>query len=599
MAAKFFISYRREDSKYQARMIHAAFCQVVPRDHVFMDVDSIPPGANFRTILKDWLDQCEVLLALIGPGWIDASDPNTKQRRLDNPSDLVRIEIGEALARDIPVVPVLIDGTPLPDIGSLPDDLKKLRERQAEYVTYRTFDADVERLITKLKLSQGVGRTSPLEQPIPAPAPVSSDDRPRAEGRIKKGLPFGRRAAAAGLAALVLGGGVLAYQMGVPMPWAPNRDVEAKRQAEQAAKVKADAQSEAILQPAPAEKAKQAEVRRAANTLAATKKADEEAQAKRAVEESERQRLPMLKAEEDKGRAEEDRKRAEADSSRPGREFRDCRDVCPELVVVPAGEFMMGSPPSEEGRDSAEGPVRKVSIQRPFAVAKYSVTRGEFAAFVQETSYRTEGGCFTRDRKEWKYNADKSWRSPGFTQDDRHPVVCVNWDDAKAYAHWLSAKTGKIYQLLSEGEREYAARGVTTATPQPRYHFGNDAGDLCKYANGADQTTKKTFSDSPVAPCEDGFVYTSPAGSFRPNAFGLYDMHGNVWNWTEDCRNESYHGAPIDASARTSGDCGYRVVRGGSWFSAPQVLRSANRDWDVSVYRYHNLGFRVGRTLTP
>jgi sulfatase modifying factor 1 len=218
---------------------------------------------------------------------------------------------------------------------------------------------------------------------------------------------------------------------------------------------------------------------------------------------------------------------------------------------------------------------------------------------VQETSHRTEGSCFTWDRKEWKLHADKSWRSPGFTQDDRHPAVCVNWDDAKAYARWLSAKTGKIYQLLSEGEWEYATRGVTTATPQPRYHFGNDAGDLCKYANGADQTAKKTFSDWPVAACEDGFVYTSPVGSFRPNAFGLYDMHGNVWNWTEDCRNASYHGAPIDASARMSGDCGYRVVRGGSWLSAPQVLRSANRAWDASVYRYDNLGFRVGRTLTP
>ena len=165
MAAKVFISYRRDDSQYQARMIHAAFCKVIPSDDVFMDVDSIPPGANFRKILKDWVDQCEVLLALIGPGWIDARDPKTKRRRLDNPSDFVRIEIGEALARDIPVVPVLIDGTPMPDIGLLPDDLKGLVDRQAEFVEYRTFDADVERLIRKLGLSQGVGRTGSLQQP--------------------------------------------------------------------------------------------------------------------------------------------------------------------------------------------------------------------------------------------------------------------------------------------------------------------------------------------------------------------------------------------------------------------------------------------------
>src|SRR5262249_39613188 len=153
MATKVFISYRRDVSRYQARMIHAAFCQVLPRDHVFMDVDTILPGANFRKILKDWVNQCEVLLALIGPGWIDASDPKTKGRRLDNPSDFVRIEIGEALARDIPVVPVLLDGTPMPDVALLPDDLKELVDRQAEFVEYRTFDPDVERLIRKLGLA--------------------------------------------------------------------------------------------------------------------------------------------------------------------------------------------------------------------------------------------------------------------------------------------------------------------------------------------------------------------------------------------------------------------------------------------------------------
>jgi hypothetical protein len=120
MATKIFISYRRDDTRYQADRMRAAFCQIIPRDHVFMDVDSIPPGANFRKILKDWVNQCEVLLALIGPGWIDASDLKNKGRRLDNPSDFVRIEIGEALARDIPVVPVLIDGAPLPDMSLLP-----------------------------------------------------------------------------------------------------------------------------------------------------------------------------------------------------------------------------------------------------------------------------------------------------------------------------------------------------------------------------------------------------------------------------------------------------------------------------------------------
>jgi hypothetical protein len=153
MAAKVFISYRRNDVRYQARDIYEAFCKAIPSDDVFMDVDSIRPGYDFQKILKDWVNKSELVLALIGPAWIDARDPKTKARRLDDPSDFVRIEIGEALARDIPVVPVLIDGTPMPDVGLLPKDLKGLVDRQAEFVEYRTFDTDVQRLIKKLGLS--------------------------------------------------------------------------------------------------------------------------------------------------------------------------------------------------------------------------------------------------------------------------------------------------------------------------------------------------------------------------------------------------------------------------------------------------------------
>jgi hypothetical protein len=179
MAAKVFISYRRDDTKYQARMIHSAFCKALPSDHVFMDVRSIPPGANFRKILKEGVNQCEVLLALIGPGWIDAHDPKTKRRRLDNQSDFVRIEIGEALARGIPVVPVLLDDASIPDKGSLPDELKELVDRQAEFVNFRTFETDVDRLIKGLGLIQDVGHI--VQQPIQPESPrrppikISSD----------------------------------------------------------------------------------------------------------------------------------------------------------------------------------------------------------------------------------------------------------------------------------------------------------------------------------------------------------------------------------------------------------------------------------------
>ena len=160
MAGKVFISYRRDDTGHQADRIYDAFCETIQRDQVFMDVDSIPPGANFRKILKDWVAQSEVLLALIGPGWIDARDLKTKERRLDNKNDFVRIEIGEALRRNIQVVPVLLDGTRMPDADLLPDDLKQLVYRQAAAVERRTFDADVKGLIRNLGLSQDVGRRS-------------------------------------------------------------------------------------------------------------------------------------------------------------------------------------------------------------------------------------------------------------------------------------------------------------------------------------------------------------------------------------------------------------------------------------------------------
>jgi hypothetical protein len=156
MTARVFISYRRNDSKYQARMIYGAFQKVVPRDCLFMDINSIPPGVDFVETLQSWVNQCEIMLALIGPGWIEATDPKTGHRRFDDPNDFVRVEIREALCRSMPVVPVLLDGTSMPDAEHLPEDMKGLVRRQAEFVEYRTFDADVERLIKDLGLGDGM-----------------------------------------------------------------------------------------------------------------------------------------------------------------------------------------------------------------------------------------------------------------------------------------------------------------------------------------------------------------------------------------------------------------------------------------------------------
>ena len=281
--------------------------------------------------------------------------------------------------------------------------------------------------------------------------------------------------------------------------------------------------------------------------------------------------------------AEAEHKRKEAEAAevaklarQVGREFRDCAG-CPEMVVVPSGSFRMGSPSSESERYDNEGPRHRVSISQPFAVGVYEVTRGEFSQFISETGYSTGDSCWTYEGDGWEKRSGRTWRSPGFSQTGREPVVCVSWEDAKEYTGWLSSKTGYDYRLLSESEWEYVARAGTTG----KYHFGST---ITSGQANFERNTGKTVS----------------VGRYPANEFGLHDVHGNVWEWVEDCWNESYSGAPGDGSAWTIGECQYRVLRGGSWGSKPRNLRSAIRNGDTDGLRYIvSGGFRVARTLTP
>ncbi len=277
--------------------------------------------------------------------------------------------------------------------------------------------------------------------------------------------------------------------------------------------------------------------------------------------------------------------------------FKEC-DTCPEMVVVPAGNFMMGSRASETGRSDNEGPQHPVKIANAFAVGKFHVTVDQFAAFVAETGYDAEGKCFVFEAGKMEEKQGRSWRSPGFAQTGAHPAVCLSWNDAKAYVAWLSRKTGKSYRLLTEAEWEYAARGGGTT----RYFFGDDEKALCRYANGADQTAKSTVPGAQswtIVPCSDGYPYTAPVGSFLPNAFALHDMHGNAWQWVEDCWHDNYTGAPANGSARLSDACKVHVVRGGAWWAGPSGLRSATRGHNPADNRHNYVGFRLGRTLNP
>ena len=299
--------------------------------------------------------------------------------------------------------------------------------------------------------------------------------------------------------------------------------------------------------------------------------------------------------------------RVEAETQMPaGTTFRDCED-CPEMVVVPAGSFEMGSS-YQDGfhRLESEKPVHQVTIAAPFAVGKYEVTRGEFSRFVSETGYSTGNSCRTREEvgeiHGWQLRHGRDWRSPGFRQTDRHPVVCVNWNDAKAYIAWLSRKTGEEYALLSESEWEYAARGGSSTW----YFWGKESDEQCRYANATDESVKKVphedWRQSVFPSCNDGYIYTSPVGSFAPNGFGLYDMTGNVLEWAEDCWHNNYVGAPSDGSAWiTEGDCDKRIARGGSWYDVGYTTfgnRPASRRRGAKEVRASQIGFRIARTLS-
>ena len=280
--------------------------------------------------------------------------------------------------------------------------------------------------------------------------------------------------------------------------------------------------------------------------------------------------------------------------------FRDC-PFCPEMVLIPAGSFAMGSTKEENLREESperyigwESPVHKVEVPRPIAIGVAEVTRAQFARFEDETKH-VIAGCDIANGNTWDARPDKSWRDPGFAQDAAHPVVCVNWADAKAYTRWLAKTTGKPYRLLSEAEWEYMARaGTTTAR-----FWGDGRDDACRYANVPDRThgevtgnMKDTFG------CTDGYAYTSPAKSYQPNAFGVYDTIGNVWEWVEDCFHDSYADSPANASAwGPDATCEYHVARGGSWNPRlPTQLRSAARGRVTTTLRNSNLGFRVAVT---
>ena len=285
--------------------------------------------------------------------------------------------------------------------------------------------------------------------------------------------------------------------------------------------------------------------------------------------------------------------------------LRDC-PTCPELVVVPAGSFLLGTSADERefDRERGETPPLPVQMNRPYAIGKYEVTFAQFRAFVDATQYAVAADCRIASGGAWLRLRDRDWRDPGFPQPPsaNDPVVCVSWDDATAYLAWLSKTTGKAYRLPSETEWEYAARGGTTT---PRYFGNRDSQEdtalatVCDFANVYDASAVTELAwPYPNARCRDGHTHVAPVGSYKPNAFNLYDMIGNVREWLQDCYTASYRGRPQDGRAwQWAGGCELRGVRGGSWATRPSESRAAARGAELQGLRQSDLGFRVARDL--
>ena len=279
-----------------------------------------------------------------------------------------------------------------------------------------------------------------------------------------------------------------------------------------------------------------------------------------------------------------------------------------KLVLIPAGEFYMGSTPMEIGRmrridptfkkewEQEEQPQHHVRIGRPFSISAHEITKGEFAQFVRATSYLTDakrdgkGGCgFDAVTGEFKQDPIYDWQNTGFPQTDRDPVVNVSWNDAIAFCEWMSRREKAIYRLPTEAEWEYCCRAGTT-TP---FSCGDDPEALASTANVADATLKQKFRSWTAIAARDGFAFTAPVGSFQANAFGLFDMHGNVWEWCHDWYAKGYYAKSAENDPQGPLRGTVRVFRGGSWYDAAALCRSTFRNWDVPTYRDYFLGFRV------
>ncbi len=620
--SKILISYRREDSIDVTGRIYDRLVKDFAPDAVFMDVDSIPYGVDFRTYLDEQVSQCEVFLAVIGRDWLRGKERKGRSR-LEDPGDFVRIEIESALKRRIPVIPVLVGGASVPPAQQLPASIQDLPYRHAVVIRPNPdFHRDMDRLVDYPR-TQLAGKKEQLAHPkvqgmardvsgteksdqsevvrsgkeaVEVNARPSGQDsevqgmEPEKEERVASsamsqtptdGFPTYMLG---GIGLVVLIGALAAFLILQPNPSPVYSPPVAEKEDERQAQV-------IPLQPSPpsagpvvvlnkqerpvekqvitngpqkvTEKKEERTVRkippspsRPAEPVAAPRKhpvpTEKQDTANKPPKFAEKQEAPTVNESQPVSPSPSVPVEVPQKQETPVEKRVTARDPLipsPQMIRISPGSFMMGG-----SGDKDEAPIHEVRFTKPFAMARYETTFDEYDRYAQATG---------RELPE-----DEGWGR------GRRPVINVKWENANAYAQWLSEQTGKRYRLPTEAEWEYAAR-----------------------SGGKDETWAGT-SDASLL--EDYAVYgergTKPVGSKKPNGLGLFDMSGNVWEWVQDCQHRNYERTLANGSAwleANGGDCGQRVLRGGSWSNFPVNLRASYRSWNLTVSRSIFIGFRL------
>jgi len=593
---KIFINYRHDDAMDSVGFLDYILVHEFSRDFIFKDMQSMKPGDDFEKVISDQIANCDVLLAVIGPKWQESISV-----RQNEPDDFVRLEIKAALTLRKRVIPILVQDAAMPVAADLPSSIRLLASRHAIRLRSAHFVSDAHKLISGLH--EALDEVKTERQSVRAEQERfnrEAEETSRivaAEERTKslalKGLPREEILRAAELAnwefvkdqceTYWLRDHLARFPNGSTAQYAQSRLEQLMRNRLKALPSikELEALSVKFLKGQDA-RSSSMQVANEVSSLVVHENIGNSIQTSTG-----RPQLNLISVIAvfmllaggvywgyqhwlwQASLSDPSLKTIDFSQTpyKPGQSFKECK-TCPEMIVVPEGAFSMGSPEVEDGRDKDELEVR-VTIPKPFAVSKHEVNFEQWDACVKA------GAC------------------NGYVPDDagwgrgKRPAIYISWYDATSYVEWLSAKTGKSYLLPTEAQWEYFAR-AGTKTPYWQGHFitSKQANYSGYYVRNGRQYKGRYRGR------------TLPISSFKANSWGLYNVHGNVWEWTKDCLKQSNAGSSSNNNARDVINCDYRVVRGGSWFESAKELRSANRNWGKPSFRSNRIGFRVVRLIS-